>query len=194
MNKYLSRLTSSQRGEKFNPLIWPFFISTFAYGIGFAALFNFDGVGKSSLYQAMVTIHPYIPFAWGAVAVLTIIVGFTFLLFNIPPAGKLSGLVGFMVWVFAAFCWGLDGNWLLIFSVALSNMYFWIWQYLSLSVFRREDAADLETMVQYDAGNYDDELNPKDSKVARDDNRGRDRQTEGSYDNPDDGLDTSRHL
>lgn len=176
MNKYLSRVTSSARGEVFNPLVWPFLLSTLAYGIGFTFFKHTEGVEKSSLYIAMKSIIPLAPVVWGVIALLTIFVGITFLLFNIPPAGKLSGLVGFGVWVFAAFCWGLTGGWLLIGSIALPNLWFWFWQYLSLSNFRREDAADKATMADYDAGRYDDELHPKDSKTAREDNRGVDTQ------------------
>lgn len=194
MNKYLSRLTSSARGEQFNPLTYPFLGATMAYGLGFFVFSGAEGVQASSLYQAMLVVAPFMPHIWGGLCVLTIVVGITFLLFNIPPAGKASGLVGFMLWVFAAFCWGLTGGWLLLFSVAVPNMWFWIWQYLSLSDFRREDANDADTMSAYDAGRYDDKLNPEDAKVAREDNRGRDVQSAGSYDNPDDGTDTSRVL
>ena len=176
MNKYVSRITSSARGESFNPLTWPFFIATLAYGIGFTVFYGIDGTQKSSLFTAMVDIHQSIPFIWGLVAIATIVVGFTFLLFNIPPAGKISGLVGFMVWVFASFCWGFNGAWLLLFAVAIPNMYFWIWQYISLSVFRREDAIDRDTMDGYDCGLYDNELLPKESRLIREDNRGVDRQ------------------
>jgi hypothetical protein len=173
MNKYLSRLTSSQRGEAFNPLMWPSFIATFSYGVGFTAFYNFASIKKSSLFDAMASIHPWTPFVWGLVGIATIIVGFTFLLFNIPPAGKVSGLVGFMVWVFASFCWGLDGNYLLIFSVGLPNLWFWIWQYLSLSLFRKEEAIDLQTMADYNAGRYDDDNG---GRRLRETNRGVDRQ------------------
>ena len=176
MNKYLSRITSSQRGEVFNPLMWPSFIATVSYGIGFTVFYGFDSVRKSSLFEAMTSIHEWVPFTWGLIAILTIIVGFTFLLFNIPPAGKASGLVGFMVWVFASFCWGLDGNYLLIFSVGIPNLWFWIWQYLSLSEFRREDAKDTKTMAIYNNGGYDDRRHPLDSATTRQDNRGAERQ------------------
>jgi hypothetical protein len=125
----------------------------------------------------MVSIHSIIPILWGAVAVLVIIVGLTFLLFNIPPAGKISGLVGFALWVFASFCYILTGGWLLLFAVALPNACFWVWQYLSLSLFRREDAEDRATMAAYEAGEYDDEEETLQHGIdQRADNRGVDRQ------------------
>ena len=172
MSKYLDRLTSSARGETFNPLTYPFLIATFSYGVGFLAFAWTDAVKASSLFTAMSTVGHFIPHIWGLLCVLTIVVGVTFLLFNLPPAGKVSGLVGFMLWVFAAFSWGLTGGYLLLFTVALPNMWFWIWQYLSLSLFRREDEEDRLTMAEYDAGHYDDEENPKDARIARQANRG----------------------
>lgn len=172
LNRYLSRVTSSQRGERFNPLTWPFLLATLAYGVGF----TFFSQTSSSLYVAMAALNPLAPLVWGITALVTILIGFTFLLFNIPPAGKVSGLVGFMLWVFAAFCWGFGGGWLLIASIAIPNMWFWFWQYLSLSHFNREDKKDLQTMSDYNSGEYDDKLNPEDGKTHREDNRGVDLQ------------------
>jgi hypothetical protein len=193
-NKYVSRVTSSSRGELFNPLVWPFLLSTLAYGVGFSLFFWTNAVRESSLHAAMISLGPHIPIVWGAVALFTIVIGLTFLLYNLPPAGKFSGIMGFMVWVFATICWAFSGGWLLIASVAIPNMWFWIWQYLSLTKFRLEEREDRETMREYDAGEYDDELNPKDSKIDRDNNRGRDVQSHGSYDVADNGGDTSRVL
>lgn len=170
-------------------MIWPFLIATFIYGVGFTFFSHTEGVDKSSLYSAMYDIHRTAPIVWGSVALITIIIGLTFLLFNIPPAGRISGLVGFALWVFAAFCWGLTGGWLLIGSIALPNLWFWFWQYLSLSLFRREDAEDVATMASYDAGEYDEN---RAGKTSREENRGVDRQSAGSYDEPDSGLDSTR--
>lgn len=103
---------------------------------------------------------------------LTIIMGLTFLLFNVPPAGKVSGLVGFMLWLFAGFCWVLTGGWFVALAIAFPNIWFWIWQYLSLSKFKGQDKTDEATMRAYDAGLYDDELNPIDAKEDRENNRG----------------------
>ena len=191
MNRYWLRITKSARGENFNPLSWPFLGATFSYGLGFTVFSGTTGTSASSLFTAMSSLHPAIPFIWGVVALLTILVGITFLMFRIPPAGKISGLVGFMVWVFASFCYILTGGWLLLFSVALPNAYFWVWQYLSLSLFRHEEAEDKATMDVYDTGGYDDANGGRAERLR---NRGRDRQSSGSYDNPDDGTDPSRSL
>jgi hypothetical protein len=174
MNKYLSRVTSSARGETFNPLLWPFLFATLVYGLGFSVFHLWIGsINYSSLFLAMTSINPAIPVAWGVIATLTIVVGLTFLLFNIPPAGKASGLAGFMVWVFAGFCWALTGGWFLTLALAIPNMWFWIWQYLSLSVFRQEDATDAKTLKAYDDGLYD---TARGGRALRESNRGVKRQ------------------
>ena len=121
----------------------------------------------------------------------TVVIGFTFLLYNIPKAGKTSGWFGFMVWLFASLAWTLTGGWFVALAVGVPNMWFWIWQYFELAHFRHEDIQDEETMVAYDAGEYDDDNG---GKELRETNRGVDLQSEGSYDNPDDGGDSSRPL
>lgn len=173
MNKYLSRATSSARSKPFNPLIWPFLFATFVYGIGFAVVLPFTTFGgASSLYSTMTKVYSNAPIIWGWVALATIVGGITFLLFNIPPFGKISGLIGFMLWLFGAICYGIEGNWIVLLCVTVPNMWFWFWQYLSLSSFRREDAADRRTMRRYDSGGYDDEQHPEQGKIDREDNRG----------------------
>lgn len=154
-NKYFSRVTSSARGEKFNPLIWPFLISTFSYGIGFALLLPVtDIAGESSLYNSMEKIDPSAPVIWGILSLATILMGLTFLMFNIPPAGRISGLLGFMLWVFASLCYAFTGYWVALFAVSTPNMIFWLWQYFNLNHFHAEDVEDAATMQDFENGGY----------------------------------------
>lgn len=159
MNKYVSRVTSSARGETFNPLIYPSLICTLVYGLGFTIFSWVDSVNSSSLHRAMTEVNPIIPPIWGSIAIATIVVGFTFLLFNVPPAGRISGLVGFMLWVFAGICWSITEAEFVVFAVAVPNLWFWIWQYLSLSRFKGEQERDAATMEAYDHGEYDVDKN-----------------------------------
>lgn len=163
-------MTSSARGEVFNPLLWPFLLSTLTYGVGFA--FGL-GSADSSLHMSLAGVWPLLPIVWGVAALAVIVGGITFLLFNLPPYGKLSGLVGFMLWLCGAIAYGLSGSWLLLLAVAVPNMWFWIWQYLSLSVFRGQEELDAKTMRVYNAGGYDDDNGGKELREA---NRGVDRQ------------------
>lgn len=156
MKKYWSRLTSSARGEVFNPLTYPFLLAMLAYSLWLAVIIPlFDYKVDSTLYIAMAELAPVAPIVWGIIGLGTLIAGVTFMLFNIPPFGKVSGLVGFALWLFGAICFVMTDSWLSIFSVAVPNMIFWIWQYLSLSRFRREDARDAITMEQYGRRDFD---------------------------------------
>lgn len=144
MNKYVERLTTSPRGEIFNPLTYPFFIATFFYGLGFLFLGGFTGVKESSLHAAMLALGGVVPPLWGAAALAAIALGVTFLLTKAKTIARLSAMVGFMVWLFAACCWLFTGGWLLVFTIAIPNIWFWVWQYFSLSTFQREAAEDLD--------------------------------------------------
>lgn len=177
MSKYLKRVTESKRGQAFNALSWPFLLTLFVYGFCFAFMFPLGvNVGGSLAFIAMANLNPSFPLIWGVTALFTMFIGATFLLFNIPASGKTSGLLGFALWLFVGIAYVYGGEWLALFAFVVPQMYFWIWQYLSLSVFSKEDKEDKQTMIDYDAGRYDDELNPKDSRAEREDNRGVDRQ------------------
>jgi hypothetical protein len=195
MNKYISRLTSSSRGEVFNKLAWLFLFPTFFVGLAFVVGIPL-GLGGTS--QAMATalngLVPHGATIWGSLAMANIILGTTFLLIRFPPFGKTAGLIGFMLWLWAGIAFAMEGLGLLTFVICIPQGLFWIWQYLALSRFKAEDALDKKTMEDYDSGGYDDELNPKDSKIDREDNRGKDVQFEGSYEAKDEGTDLSRPL
>jgi hypothetical protein len=126
----LSRL----RDKTLNPLMWPFFLSTLAYGIG--ALLSDTGTHGSSLVVALVDIHPLAHFIWGALAVF-IIVG---LLISLGTGAikfmQTLTIMAFMLWVFAVLCYSLVGGWVPLFAVAVPNMIFWTFMYLRVSVNR----------------------------------------------------------
>lgn len=167
-----TRITRSARGELFNPLIYPFIVSTLGYGIGFVLFRSTNAVQASSLFAAMHAINPLLTVLWGALAITVIVVGLYVLVFDKPPIGKANCFVAWLLWLFAFIIYALSGGWLTLITVTFPNLFFWTWQYFSLAEFRRQDRLDSNTMYYYDGGLYDDELNPKDSKIARDDNRG----------------------
>lgn len=119
-----------------NPLMWPFLLATAAYGIGFSFIlpFTFDA-GSSSLFIAMNSLGHIVPIIWGLAAVCAMIGAISFLIWNQESLGKASGLLGAALWFFASGCYIATGDWLVLFSVALPNLIYWIWQYLSLSQF-----------------------------------------------------------
>lgn len=166
---FLTRLTRSARGELYNFLIYPFLLSTLAYGVGFAIFKGTDAVNKSSLFDSMHSISPFLTDIWGWLAIAVIVVGVYVLVFDKPPVGRANCYVGFLLWFFAAVIYVLSGGWLTLFSVTVPNLMFWTWQYFSLSEFRRQDMVDSQTMKDYDAGGYDDDNGGRQLRL---DNRG----------------------
>jgi hypothetical protein len=195
MNKYISRLTSSSRGEAFNKLAWLFLGPTFFVGLAVSIGVPLGLGGTSqSMATALDGIFPNGALIWGIIAVFNIAMGVTFLAFQKPPFGKASGLIGFMLWVWAGISFSIENLYLLVLVICVPQAMFWIWQYLMLARYRDEDKIDTRTLKAYNAGEYDDEDNPKDALAARENNRGMDVQSQYSYDNPDDGTDLSRPL
>lgn len=144
------RASRSARGELFNPLIYPFILATFAYGMGFTFLRLLGREsGASSLFNAMVSISPTLTLIWGVLAIAVILVGAYVLVKDKPPIGKANCFVAWSLWAFASIVYALTGGWLPLFSVALPSLYFWTWQYFTLAEFRRQDVADAETMRRY---------------------------------------------
>lgn len=167
-----TRLTQSARGELFNPLIYPFLIMTLAYGVGFTVFGKTDAVALSSLFEAMHQLHPLATLIWGVLAIAVIIVGLYVLVKDKPPVGKANCFVAWLLWFFAGIVYMLTGGWVTLFSVAVPSLWFWTWQYFSLTKFREQDRLDKATMRRYDDGQYDDEQHPKQGKIDREDNRG----------------------
>lgn len=126
MNKYVTNV----QDKVLHTLVWPFLAATTAYGIGFTAFAGTSGVTASSLFHAMSSMHPSLPFLWGAAALVAIVLVFVYLALEVRWANKVSSLLGAMVWVFASFCYILTGGWLLLFAVSLPNLWFWVWEYL----------------------------------------------------------------
>lgn len=164
-----TRILKSARGEIFNPLIYPFLLTTLTYGVGFTFFRWTDAVNQSSLYSAMTSISPFLTAVWGGLAIAVILIGFYVLIKDKPPVGKANCFVAWMLWLFGGIVYILTGGWLTLFAVAFPSLFFWTWQYFSLAKFRAEDLADQATIQHYDDGDYDDEFG---GKELRQDNRG----------------------
>lgn len=163
------RLTRSARGEFFNPLIYPFLLTTLSYGIGFTIFGWASAVQESSLFSSMVSISPTIPFIWGILAIAVIVIGIYVLIFDKPPIGKLNCFIAWMLWFFAGVVYVITGGWLTLFAVTIPSLMFWTWQYFSLAKFRQQDVVDSDSMLAYDDGEYDSRFGGKRRRL---DNRG----------------------
>lgn len=164
-----TRLARSARGELFNPLIYPFILVTFSYGIGFTLFSHTEAVSQSSLFLAMVSVSPLLTVIWGVLAIVVILTGFYVLIKDKPPLGKANCFLAWMLWFFAGIVYVLTGGWLTLFAVTIPSLYFWTWQYFSLAKFRRQDVLDKATMARYDDGQYDDDNGGEQLRL---DNRG----------------------
>jgi len=138
MVNYFRRFVDlDDKGRKINLLIYPFLFTTLSYGIGFLFFGWAAGVEKSSLYQAMAAVHGWLPPLWGACALAAVLLAVALITTRRTGFGATAALFGAVVWIFACLTYAIGSFWLLIFSVGIPNLCFWIWYYLRLSYFRR---------------------------------------------------------
>jgi hypothetical protein len=110
-----------KRIREHHPLALLFMLATLAYGIGFLILPYSDILGTSSLYVTMVGFGAHIAIVWGVASIISVVV---------TLAGyRIASLLGFMVWLFAAICYIMDGNWLVLVAITIPNMLYWLWQH-----------------------------------------------------------------
>lgn len=131
----LNRLRYNSEGKPYNPLMYPFLLTTFAYGFGFT-FFNEAWVSSSSLYMAMFEMRTWMPNVWGAVALTAIVLNVITLMTKHLQVAAAAAFLGAMVWFFAFFVYMLGGDWLIMISVTLPNLLFWIWYYIEFSYWR----------------------------------------------------------
>lgn len=94
---------------------------TLAYGIGFLVLPYSPVLGTSSLYVTMAGFGTHIVLIWGVACIVSVVV---------TLAGyRSASLLGSMTWIFAAICYAMDGNWLVLVAVAIPSMLYWFWQH-----------------------------------------------------------------
>lgn len=140
MVNYVKRFVyvDSTETRKVNPLFYPFLVSTFLYGLGFATLNWWSGVSSSSLFQAFFAIHPWLPIIWGVAAVLAATAALVLLLRRKGRFGELAAMFGFLVWLFALIIYAMNGFWLVMATVAAPNLYFWIYYYFKVKWYERQ--------------------------------------------------------
>lgn len=131
------RYTDRTHMHKVNALTWPFVFATLVYGIGFVALGWWSGVQTSSLYQAMYLLSPGVPALWGALAILAALLYLTLVISRTRGYGEMAAMLGFCVWFFAGLTYLLNGFWLVLFTVAAPNIYFWAYLYILVKDYQR---------------------------------------------------------
>lgn len=95
-------------------------------------------MASSSLFQAMYAMSPAVPIVWGAVAVMASGFAITLLLRRSGWWGGIASLSGWMVWLFAAIVYAMEGYWLVLLTVAMVYGYFWVDYYLTIKTLQRK--------------------------------------------------------
>lgn len=146
MTNYVKRLVylDAEEKTKLNPLIWPFILGTFVYGLGFLAFGWTPGVGASSLYATLFDLHQWLPAVWGGSAALTgILAVYCILTRKVHIVSEATAMLGVLVWLFAGFCYLEAGAWLIALTVSAVYCYFWVFWYWRLAWYKRAKAAGL---------------------------------------------------
>lgn len=133
MNRYVKRFIYVDDSEerKINPLFYPFLGATFFYGVGFVFFGWSSGVNRSSLFIAMTEMHVWIPEVWGFFAILSVFMAFVLILTRtFPVIGSSAAIFGFLVWLFACWVYILGGYWLMLLTVAIPNLSFWLYYFV----------------------------------------------------------------
>ena len=94
-------------------------------------------MASSSLYQAMLSMHPYVPVGWGIGASMASGFAIVLLLRRRGWWGGIASITGWMVWLFAAIVYVMEGYWLVFLTVTMVYGYFWVYYYLSIKDFQR---------------------------------------------------------
>lgn len=130
----LKLLLWSTDTERVNPLVYFFFVSSIGYSLGYLFL---ESASQSSLFQDMVALYSFIPYAWGAVLAFAVIFALLNMMYRRQYIGQTVTILGFMCWVFAGFMWLIGGNPTVLFGVAIPNMLFWAYFYFQVVFYHK---------------------------------------------------------
>jgi hypothetical protein len=147
----LRRLVWRTDTERLNPLIYPFFLTTLAYGVGFLLFGWWSGVGASSLFQTMLSIHSWMPEIWGGLATL-VSAGNVWMMIQRKYRwlGEAVSYGAVLLWLFACVCFAMNGVWLVILTVGVPNLWFWLWYYGRVKRYTAEVSAGLVELPSVD--------------------------------------------
>jgi CHASE2 domain-containing sensor protein len=146
MNKYVSRLiyVDKSHNEKVNPLAYPFLIATLLYGVGFFGLGFWQGVALSSLFQSLFDLNSILPQVWGILALTASFSAFvTIFTRKTKWWSGIASMTGVLVWLFAGIVYGMYGYWIVLITVAVPNLFFWVWYYFRVRSYERQKRAGL---------------------------------------------------
>lgn len=145
MTNYIKRFiyVDEEQRTKINPLIWPFFFAIIVYGMGFALFPDFYFVNSSSLFQSLDGVHHWLPRVWGAAGVVAGASALAMVTLRKNFFGATAAMAGFLVWLFAAILYAMNGYLLVFLTVSGPNLYFWVFYYMRLKWYTRAKKAGL---------------------------------------------------
>lgn len=116
-------------------LIYAFLMGNLVYGLGFLVAGRWSGVNSSSLYRSMYEVETWLPAIWGAVLVAAVLSCVVSLRSKVTRGfGSASGM---LCWLYATLVYALTGYWLVVFSVGLLYLTFWVFYHFKFVVSKR---------------------------------------------------------
>ena len=134
MTDYVKRLVyiDEMHHIRINPLVWPFLVTIIVYGIGFAFFSHTGWVSSSSLFNAMRSVHHWLPSIWGVFATASGLSAMAMVLLRKSAFGSIAAMSGFLVWLFSLIMYIFGGYFLVAVAVSGANLYFWTYYYFRL--------------------------------------------------------------
>jgi hypothetical protein len=130
MSNFLDRFiyVDKTKGEKQNPLLWPFLLITTAYSFAFTFFIGSKAVTETILFQqTALQLGSNFLSVWGVIGLLIVIGTFVGIYVRKAWLGTTVSYAGFLLWLYTAFIYAMGGFWLQVFAISIPNMVFWLW-------------------------------------------------------------------
>lgn len=142
MKRYIRRLVWRDNDVLINPLSHIFFLITLVMGLAFGAFPDFFHVETTVLFvQTLVSFPDLIANIWGW-AMLAVSIANVILLMTRWRFGQCVAMAGFMGWLYAALVYILAGYWFGLLAVAIPNLLFWVYYFMSISEYHNQPPID----------------------------------------------------
>jgi hypothetical protein len=116
-------------------LVYTFLMGNLVYGLGFSVAGNWSGVNSSSLFKSMQEVEPWLPTIWGGVLVAAVVLCVLSLRSKVTRG--FGSVAGMGCWLYASLVYALTGYWLVVFSVGLLYLVFWVFYHFKFVFSKR---------------------------------------------------------
>lgn len=139
MKKYIRRLYMKTDTAPFNPFLHVFVIKTLVIGMLFTFYASNQKIESLTLFQLT---NDYLPNQagnfWGLALILVVIGHVLEMEFRGKGFGRYTAMLGFMLWLYAAVVYLLNGNWFGIIAITATSIFFYAWYYGSSINYQRD--------------------------------------------------------